>query len=323
MGLVVWSLDGVFRRFAVYGRSIRQVMPFLVIAAGAGAASLWSGGGWARRCTAMWAFGMTLAAIAAIRPILLQWFPAEFRAAAAAQARALADDGPMKPTSVAFATFLFTPAAIPVEPPTGRILWQRPHPFQYEPYLFEGFTFADREAFRRRDFSMRLLESGVDAAGRGSRAGEPEMSQRDGYPGAVRLRVRFPLDRLGAFEPLVSTGESGRGNLIYAIYQDSDHLKIGFDHWGIGGAVSERVPVRWGELVELVVSIGSLFPPDADPGERQRLYVAFDGQVILDQLQEFHPSAPGNIAFGQNLIGASTAFAEFTGVIEGIEPASR
>ena len=322
LGVVIWALDGVFRRFIVHGRSIRQVMPFLVIAAGASAGALWARGGWARRFTQGWSVLMAGAALISLRPVVVQWFPQEFREAAAERARALAEAGSAKPSTVAFASFLFTPAAVPETPPPGRILWQRPHPFQFEPYLFEGFTFADREAFRRRDFAMRLIESGVDAAGRGSRVGYPELESHDGYPGAVRLRVRFPADRLGAFEPLVATGESGRGNLIYAIYQDSEHLKIGFDHWGIGGAVSERVPVEWGELVEVVVSMGSLFPPDAPPAQREHLLVTVDGHVVLDHPQAFHPSSPANIAFGVNLIGASTAAAEFTGVIEAVEPAS-
>jgi hypothetical protein len=50
-------------------------------------------------------------------------------------------------------------ARSPALPPTeGVVLLARPHPLQFLPYQYEGYTPAERAALRAIDIRMRLVE---------------------------------------------------------------------------------------------------------------------------------------------------------------------
>ncbi len=144
--------------------------------------------------------------------------------------------------------------------------------------------------------------------------------------GACDLVVSFPLNRPGRAEPLVVSGQPGAGDLIYVVYVDARHVRLGLDHWGRGGVLSEPVPIDYGVNHELEISLGSLYPPENDArwgkipvaeqrGPRSRVSVRVDGREVLAASLAAYPATPGQITVGENRIGGSTCDAQFTGRI--------
>jgi hypothetical protein len=139
------------------------------------------------------------------------------------------------------------------------------------------------------------------------------------FPGPIRLQVQFPSNRTGYGEPLISTGQNGRGDLIFIRYEKKGKLRIGFDHWGAPELMSDLLEAMPGKTHEIVLSMGSLLPPlDGDDEHtytslRDRCVVLLDGRVVLDVKSEFFPTTLEQISVGANAIGASTAEKTFSG----------
>ena len=144
----------------------------------------------------------------------------------------------------------------------------------------------------------------------------------------LHLILAFPAGKDGRHEPILTTGHTGAGDLIYAVYEDAGHIRIGVDHWGGAGALSDPIPVDYSLPHELWIRSGALYPQAAgDPawhglgaGEQQilksKVEVVFDGRHVLEASVTAHPSTPEEITVGLNKIGMSTADPEFGGRIE-------
>jgi len=149
--------------------------------------------------------------------------------------------------------------------------------------------------------------------------------------GTVHLVVRFPKGAVGRQEPLLTTGHTGEGDFVYVSYEDSGHVRIGFDHWGYGGNVSAPIAVDYGVPHEIWISMGSLFPKfddekawrSLDPAVRQRLRsrveVVMDGESVLSAEAATHPTTPAEITVARNNIGGSTCGPVFTGGVVFVE----
>jgi len=152
------------------------------------------------------------------------------------------------------------------------------------------------------------------------------------YPGPISLRVAFPAASEGTVEPLVVTGITGAGDIVYVQYLKDSSARFGLDHWGTGGPVSEAVDLAPpGAAREITVShSGLLPPPDSEYYERhpecrtlrEWVVVAVDGRPVLAARVQCYPSLPEQIATGSNPIGGSTTAARFSGTIEKVESAS-
>lgn len=143
------------------------------------------------------------------------------------------------------------------------------------------------------------------------------------FPGPLRLKLMFPGGGAGHNEPLVVTGVTGAGDLIYVRYVDERHLRIGFDHWMVGGPLSEPLECDVTLPHDVVVSMGSMLPQPVDgtPDKpeiaalRRRCVVMLDGKVVINTPAEFHPTKPAQLTLFTNRIGGSTANPVFTGSI--------
>ncbi|PTY08549.1 hypothetical protein DB347_02925 [Opitutaceae bacterium EW11] len=142
--------------------------------------------------------------------------------------------------------------------------------------------------------------------------------------GTVRLAVMFPQGRIGAHEPLLTTGKTGAGNFVYVSYLDDRHIRLGFDHWGIGGVTTDPIAIDFRAVHSLEIRFGALYPAIGDGWWRQhpaespdalkhRVTVKLDGSTVLDAPFESHPSTLEQIQVGKNGIGGSTCGAEFMG----------
>jgi hypothetical protein len=139
--------------------------------------------------------------------------------------------------------------------------------------------------------------------------------------GPIRITLRFP-DFVSIFgEPLVSTGRSGAGDLVYVTYLGPGLVRFGHDSWNYGPAETRAVSFNPLEEQTLDVDMGSLRPGlPASADERTLFQLRFNGQIIASAYRPFHPSEPVDVAFGFNAIGASTASATFSGPEFATEP---
>jgi hypothetical protein len=155
-------------------------------------------------------------------------------------------------------------------------------------------------------------------------------SDWSGYPGPIQMLVRFPQGPAGLAEPLLVSGKTGAGDIVFVRYLGDGRVRFGFDHWGVGGPESE--PVRLGESrrIELVVSHGGLMPaagPKPRVGSpelgalRESVVIAVDDRVVLVAPVKAYPTAVAGITAGRNAIGGSTTTAQFSGEIFAVRSA--
>ncbi len=142
--------------------------------------------------------------------------------------------------------------------------------------------------------------------------------------GAIRLFLDLPTGRTGRAEPLLTTGVTGRGDLIRIVYVDATHVRFVHDHWGVGGSSTPDLPINYADHHRIELSLGSLYPdgpwaagvPPAELARaRERVGVKLDSVTVLDVAEAAYPSDPGTIAIGSNGIGASEVEPAFTGKI--------
>jgi len=140
-------------RMVVYGRLVRQLVPFACIVTAAILGRLWSASPRARLAVAgVLAAVLVQAAVNFHRP-LTQVFPREFRVLAQREAARVGS-----PTLVLYADHIY-PVPLPV-PAAGPTILARPHPLQFLPYQYEGYTPAERAILRNTDIRMRLVLAG-------------------------------------------------------------------------------------------------------------------------------------------------------------------
>jgi hypothetical protein len=158
-------------------------------------------------------------------------------------------------------------------------------------------------------------------------AGDPS-TEADDLLGPEHFIVRLPTGRPGRNEPLLTTGHTGMGDLLYVMYVDQDHIRLGFDHWGTAGTVTPPIKVDYGQPHEFTVSTGALYPDVADDAawhgvpraERAAraaaVEVTLDGEKVLDAHLTAYPSTLAMTTLLHNRIGMSTADQDFTGSLE-------
>lgn len=142
----------------------------------------------------------------------------------------------------------------------------------------------------------------------------PPAQDRTPQSGPVEMAVIFGQGAAGTREPLLATGETGRGDLFLVEYLDEHHVRFALDHWGVGLIASEPVEIAPGYIYRLNVELGSLFPATAAPRNR-RLRVELDGRNVLERTAEFYPARAETLTFGENRIGGSSCGPQFTGKI--------
>jgi len=157
--------SNVFEAFVVYGRVVRQVVPFFALLAGYVIFGLKFEGRWVR--PVRFAAVTTLIAAAAwnfFTP-LVQEFPNDFHYRSALEIERLRRDAeqkqipPLAPDRFRFVNVGFI-WPVPTPPPDFgkfRELRVRAHPLAYPPFLHEGFKRAQREEFNKADIRMKLI----------------------------------------------------------------------------------------------------------------------------------------------------------------------
>jgi hypothetical protein len=150
-----------------------------------------------------------------------------------------------------------------------------------------------------------------------------------GYTGPLRFAVAFGPGQPGDAQPILSTGVTGKGDIVFVRYEPDGMARICVDHWGSPLVASEPFALVPGAAHDLTLSIGSLYPPESALGPegaaieslRSRVRVYLDGRRIMDCDEASFPTLPEWITIGSNFLGGSTAGAAFFGDIQAVSPA--
>lgn len=151
LGLVFASI--VLKKFVVYGRLARQLVPFFVILGAYSLEKMWASRPKTNLAAKFLVFGLVLQAAVNFNPPFTQVFPIEFRESASAITASLKENEYQ---------FLYDKIIYP-EPDEMlpnriyEVRLQSPHPLEFLPYQFEGYTPAQRQLLRTTDISMRLI----------------------------------------------------------------------------------------------------------------------------------------------------------------------
>jgi hypothetical protein len=150
-------------------------------------------------------------------------------------------------------------------------------------------------------------------------------------PGPRVLTVVFPAGAEGRSEPLLSTGSwRSRADVLYAEYLPGNQVRLAFFHVGMGGPVSDPLPIRAGEEQVLEVIFGGLMPPTLHPvfrgwSDRQvevalrTVRVTLDGKVVIDTMMDSHASRPNDVQVGAVRWDYWYTGRKFTGAIRSVE----
>jgi hypothetical protein len=151
----LWVIgSNVLERFVVYGRLVRPIVPYLcVVSAAIAARSLPATDRWRRTSvTAGTALVLIQAAGNMWTPLHLQ-FPRGFRGDNAPRVAQVAE-----PDYRWLNVRHLYPGPENQEVPDGwEVIAEAPHPLQFSPYLFEGYTPQERAILRGSDVRMRLI----------------------------------------------------------------------------------------------------------------------------------------------------------------------
>jgi hypothetical protein len=324
MYVTLGEMSAGMHKFVIAGRTARSIVPFLALASAGVLAALGHAGRSGRIAQICVLAGIVLQAGVNFRPVITQYFPPEFRAAALAKSSEVpaADRGRLRVLNAYF----FHQAVFVDLKTRHHTLLSAPHPLQFRPYQFDGYRRDQRILFDRHDIAMRLVVLDEDDEHL-TKMPDPAL---EGYLGPIRITLMLPAQRGVYPEPLVVTGRSEKGDFLYLDCLPKERtVRAGDDHWGSGGPSSKAVQVDFRVPHTLEISMGSLMPPTDSavyaehPGWRPlagRLVVLLDGKTLLNQESPFFPSAPYEATIGANLIGGSTTDPNLAATITSVEP---
>ena len=305
---LVFAANGL-EKFVVYGRVARLLVPFFCVLAGLVAPLLGPGRRWRRPLLAALALVIAVSAAARFRQPLTQMFPRDFRVRGDALLGRLPSVGPN-----AYYRYVnvihYVHGLERLRQPPAETLLAAPHPYQYAPYLYEGFTAAERRARLSPDQAMRLVRMVV-----------PPEEQLAGQPyGIVTLRLRLPTGRGGFTEPLLSIGSRRDGELFFVRYEAGARVVFGFESMGNMVVTADPVDVAPQQDHVLRLFSGGLAPPGEQPVDgvspdyyRRLVYLSLDGHELIHTFAPGHRAGPDEVFVGVNAVEADSAGDQFWG----------
>ena len=302
LGFVVFAT--VLEQFVIYGRIARQLAPFLVLVIGFGLGHRVRG-----RSAIGLAALLLLNGIWTMGPALTLQFPAAFHARWAPAVEAANRDGSglTYQRFVNVTRYIFEAEELEAEP--RRTIAAEPHPYSYLPYLYEGFSPAERARRWRMDHRMRVVEMSV-----------PEAEQIQGEQhGIVRFKVRFASGRGGFADPLLSVGPPEQGDVFFVRHLTDTRVQFGVESMQHDVLLGAPVDLEPGRVYELECFSGSLLSASGGGAEaeaaRSQLWMRLDDHVVLDRTAPAHRAEPTQVYVGANVAGAPSAGTRFPGAI--------
>jgi hypothetical protein len=180
----------------------------------------------------------------------------------------------------------------------------------------------------RNDISMSLSEMNFSGKIVALRRLAPPAPEKDGGSnGLWRIRCTFPMQSLNANFPVLSSGVTGNGTLIYVNIMPGSRIRFGIDEWGLGSGYSKPVGVEPLSEHTIEIFIGTLasratwpagwkIPAQELAASANKLRIWLDGQLVhtYDLHPPFNPMS-ALIDIGANVQGFSTSPPGFDGPI--------
>jgi hypothetical protein len=164
---------------------------------------------------------------------------------------------------------------------------------------------------------------------RDDRAGDLRTSPGwDRFPGPLHMVVELPTYRSDRAEPLVTAGADGTADCLYLVYGEKGGVTL---HYSQGGSTTlQSEPLKLGPdgRLDLIVSIGSMMPPESSPLYsanptwmmlRDQVWVVANGKPVLARRIEPSPVNPADIRLLSNLVGVPLIQGYFTGQTETLQ----
>ncbi len=125
-------------------------------------------------------------------------------------------------------------------------------------------------------------------------------------PSPLELRLSLPRGEAGRCEPLIVTGQTSAGTLLYVRYTGPDTIVFGYDSWAVGGPESADIRIQPGTTTSLTIVMPAFAAPlRVDRKARGPLRVDYAGRTVLSGEVHYHGRAPHEIHFGENPIGGT------------------
>jgi hypothetical protein len=145
-----------------------------------------------------------------------------------------------------------------------------------------------------------------------SRSVRARQGTQDQY-GPLELQVRFGEGKKGRIEPLVATGRTGVGDVLFVGWLSENTVQFGLDHVGSQPFVGPGLLLDPKRTYRISVTMGSLYPaqdaiPVLTPGfagidVKRRLLVTMDGIPVLSDAREFYDASGAEATVGKNPVG--------------------
>ena len=125
----------------------------------------------------------------------------------------------------------------------------------------------------------------------------------------VGVRVKFTLqpEMAGHALPILVSGRTGEGDMLFLRVRENAAIAFGYDHWGSSELKSPEIPLRFGEPQVLECWI----PSNPAAGSEPLLVARVNGTTVWRRSAPFNPATPESVTAGINLIGGSTCEAIF------------
>lgn len=129
----------------------------------------------------------------------------------------------------------------------------------------------------------------------------------------VGVRVQFTLqpEMAGHALPILVSGRTGEGDMLFLRVRENAAIAFGYDHWGMSELKSPEIPLHFGESQVLECWI----PSNPAPGSEPLLVARINGTTVWRRSAPFNPATPESVTVGINLIGGSTCEAVFPNAV--------
>lgn len=131
--------------------------------------------------------------------------------------------------------------------------------------------------------------------------------------GPVALLVLFKKAPFRIGQALVETGRPGRGDIVYVVRDDATHVRFGFDHWGVGGAVGPALRIDPTIPHQISVDAPPMLAVHGSPAGT--VTVTLDGTPALTANFACYQVPQDELYIGANRLHASTTGLPFQGII--------
>jgi hypothetical protein len=176
--------------------------------------------------------------------------------------------------------------------------------------------------------------AGIDAPFRGKISAISRLKPRSAdeltalsQPGWFRAKISFPSSLVRRGQPLLGSGVSGAGNLLFSEVLDKNKIRIGLDQWGGGATNSPPITIATDTEHVLEIFVGPQVLKKGIPQEweipaeslrdvSEMIHVWLNGQLVWS-VRTFTNLDSYDVAnLGQNLQGFSSSGRDFGGYIE-------